>query len=67
MKYLHTMVRVADLNTSLAFYQNALGLKEIRRKEFEKGRFTLVYLAAPGDDDATSPTVLMTSMRHASD
>lgn len=52
MKYLHTMVRVRDLDASLRFYTAALGLREIRRIENEKGRFTLVFLAAPGDDDA---------------
>jgi lactoylglutathione lyase len=52
MKYLHTMVRVTDLDESLDFYCNKLGLRELRRKESEKGRFTLVFLAAPGDDDA---------------
>lgn len=52
MKYLHTMVRVTDLDESLDFYCNKLGLEEIRRKENESGRFTLVFLAAPGDEDA---------------
>ncbi|ANO52345.1 VOC family protein [Woeseia oceani] len=52
MKYLHTMVRVRDLDQSLDFYCNKLGLRELRRKENEQGRFTLVFLAAPGDDDA---------------
>ena len=52
MKYLHTMVRVTDLDASLDFYCNKLGLTELRRRESEKGRFTLVFLAAPGDDDA---------------
>jgi lactoylglutathione lyase len=52
MKYLHTMVRVKDLDASLNFYCNALGLKEVRRAENEKGRFTLVFLAAPGDENA---------------
>jgi lactoylglutathione lyase len=52
MKYLHTMVRVADLNASLKFYCVGLGLQELRRKESEKGRFTLVFLAAPGDETA---------------
>ena len=52
MKYLHTMVRVTDLDESLDFYCKHLGLEEIRRKEHEKGRFTLVFLAAPGDADA---------------
>lgn len=52
MKYLHTMVRVRDLDRSLAFYCGALGLHEVRRMEHEKGRFTLVFLAAPGDEGA---------------
>jgi lactoylglutathione lyase len=51
MKYLHTMVRVTDLEQSLDFYCNKLGLVEIQRYENEKGRFTLVFLAAPGDED----------------
>lgn len=51
MEYLHTMVRVSDLDKSLAFYCDALGLIEISRQENEKGRFTLVFLAAPGDAD----------------
>jgi lactoylglutathione lyase len=52
MKYLHTMVRVSDLQKSLDFYCGALGLREVRRSEHAQGRFTLVFLAAPGDDDA---------------
>ncbi len=52
MKYLHTMVRVSDIDESLDFYCNKLGLVELQRKESEKGRFTLVFLAAPGDEDA---------------
>ncbi len=52
MKYLHTMVRVTDLEASLRFYCDALGLREVSRKEFPQGRFTLVFLAAPGDDSA---------------
>ena len=52
MKYLHTMVRVRDLDASLRFYCDALGLHEVRRTEHEKGRFTLVFLAAPGNDEA---------------
>ena len=52
MKYLHTMVRVTDIDASLKFYCDALGLHELRRTEYPKGRFTLVFLAAPGDDDA---------------
>jgi lactoylglutathione lyase len=51
MKYLHTMVRVTDVDASLAFYA-ALGLKELRRYENEAGRFTLIFLAAPGDEEA---------------
>jgi lactoylglutathione lyase len=52
MKYLHTMVRVRDLDASLKFYCEALGLREVRRIENDKGRFTLVFLAAPGDEQA---------------
>jgi lactoylglutathione lyase len=52
MKYLHTMVRVADLDASLRFYRDGLGLKEVARKEVPQGRFTLVFLAAPGDESA---------------
>jgi len=52
MKYLHTMVRVTDLDKSLDFYCNKLGLKEVRRFDHEQGRFTLVFLAAEGDEDA---------------
>ncbi|MGD2133522.1 MAG: VOC family protein [Maricaulaceae bacterium] len=49
MRYLHTMVRVADLEASLRFYSEGLGLEEIRRVDNDKGRFTLVFLAAPED------------------
>jgi len=52
VKYLHTMVRVRDLDESLDFYCDKLGLAEVHRMESEKGRFTLVYLAAPGDVEA---------------
>lgn len=52
MKYLHTMVRVTDLNESLDFYCNKLGLVELHRYDNEGGRFTLVFLAAPGDAEA---------------
>lgn len=52
MKYLHTMVRVTDVEQSLDFYVNKLGLKELRRIENERGRFTLIFLAAPGDESA---------------
>ena len=52
MKYLHTMVRVTDLDASCRFYCDALGLREVRRIDNDKGRYTLVYLAAAGDEDA---------------
>jgi len=52
MKYLHTMVRVADVDASLDFYCKQLGLVELRRYDSEQGRFTLIFLAAPGDEDA---------------
>ncbi len=52
MKYLHTMVRVTDLDASIDFYCNKLGLEELRRVEVESGRYTLVFLAAPGDRNA---------------
>ena len=52
MKYLHTMVRVSNLEASLEFYCGALGLEELRRHEVDAGRFTLVFLAAPGDESA---------------
>ncbi|WP_027349437.1 VOC family protein [Halotalea alkalilenta] len=54
MQYLHTMVRVKDIDASLAFYCDLLGLEEVRRKENEKGRFTLVFLAAPSDLGSSS-------------
>jgi lactoylglutathione lyase len=52
VKYLHTMVRVTDIDASLRFYRDALGLKELSRKDNSQGRFTLVFLAAPGDESA---------------
>ncbi|MBL4740394.1 MAG: lactoylglutathione lyase [Sneathiella sp.] len=52
MKYLHTMVRVKDLEASLDFYCNKLGLKEIRRKDIEAGRFSLIFLAPEGQEEA---------------
>ena len=52
MRYLHTMVRVTNLDESLRFYCEGLGLREVRRTDNEKGRFTLVFLAAPGDESA---------------
>jgi len=64
MEYLHTMVRVTDLEKSLDFYCNQLGLVEVRRVDHEKGRFTLVFLAAPDDEDTARedrrPTVELT-------
>jgi lactoylglutathione lyase len=52
MKYLHTMVRVTDIDASLRFYCDGLGLKELRRSDNDKGRYTLVFLSAPGQEDA---------------
>ncbi len=52
MKYLHTMVRVTDLDASIAFYREALGLELVTRREVPAGRFTLAFLAAPGDPNA---------------
>lgn len=52
MKYLHTMVRVTDIDASLRFYCDGLGLREVRRNDYPQGRFTLVFLAAPGDESA---------------
>ncbi len=52
MKYLHTMVRVTDIERSLAFYRDALGLQVLSRRDNEAGRYTLVFLCAPGDDSA---------------
>lgn len=64
MRYLHTMVRVSDLDASLRFWCDLLGLKEMRRMENEKGRFTLVFLAAPKDAERSqaerSPEVELT-------
>lgn len=52
MKYLHTMVRVADLDKSLQFYCDHLGLKQLSRRDFKDARFSLIFLAAEGDEDA---------------
>jgi lactoylglutathione lyase len=52
MKYLHTMVRVGDLDASLDFYVNKLGLVQLDRRDFPQGRYSLVFLAAPGDEKA---------------
>ena len=64
MRYLHTMVRVSDVAASLDFFCGKLGLKEVRRVESEQGRFTLIFLAAPGDEqsgrDNRAPLVELT-------
>jgi lactoylglutathione lyase len=52
MKYLHTMVRVTDIDASLKFYRDALGLEVLSRRDHEGGRYTLVFLCAPGDNSA---------------
>ncbi len=52
MKYLHTMVRVTDMDASLRFYRDALGLEMLHRQDFPGGRYTLAFLAAPGDSSA---------------
>jgi lactoylglutathione lyase len=81
MKYLHTMLRITDIDQSLDFYCNKLGLKEVRRTDNEQGRYTLIFLAAEGDEaaqveltynwepaaatSATSPTGSRTSTRRA--
>jgi len=57
IEYLHTMVRVLDLEKSIAFYE-LLGLKERKRMESEKGRFTLVYLCPPGQEDGRADVEL---------
>jgi len=56
MRYLHTMVRVSDIDQSLDFYCNKLGMKEVRRTESEQGRFTLIFLAASEDEAAGRET-----------
>ena len=52
MKYLHTMVRVTDVDASLRFYRDALGLTLLSRRDYPQGRFSLLFLAAPGDEEA---------------
>ena len=52
MKYLHTMLRINDVEKSLDFFVNALGLKEVRRIDVEDGRFSLIFLAADGNEDS---------------
>ncbi len=54
MRYLHTMIRVADIDAALAFFGDGLGLEEMRRVENEKGRFTLIFLAAPHDGESAA-------------
>tara|TARA_B100000676_G_C18013591_1_gene808216 strand:+ start:1204 stop:1644 length:441 start_codon:yes stop_codon:yes gene_type:complete len=56
MEYLHTMVRIRDIDESLNFYCNLLGLIEVSRKDSEKGRYSLIFLAAPDDAEAASQT-----------
>ncbi len=56
MRYLHTMVRISDIDESLAFYCGALGMREMRRMDNDKGRFTLIFLAAPQDRRAAADT-----------
>jgi lactoylglutathione lyase len=64
MRYLHTMVRVADVNAALDFYCNKLGMSEVRRQENEQGRFTLIFLAADQDEksgrEASAPLLELT-------
>jgi lactoylglutathione lyase len=65
MEYLHTMVRISDIEASLDFWCNKLGLKEVRRSDSEQGRYTLIFLAAPGDEqqaksDARAPMLELT-------
>ena len=71
MRYLHTMVRVRDLDASLSFYCDKLGLKEVSRVDNPAGRFTLVFLCAPGDEgaarEARAPTVELTHNWDAED
>ena len=54
MRYLHTMIRISDVDASLDFFCNKLGLKEVRRHESEQGRYTLIFLAAPGDEQSAA-------------
>ncbi|MBP9088036.1 MAG: VOC family protein [Kofleriaceae bacterium] len=60
MRYLHTMIRVRDLPATLRFFCDGLGLTEIRRRNYETGRFTLVFLGVPGQDTGDSPQVELT-------
>jgi lactoylglutathione lyase len=60
MRYLHTMIRVRDLPATLRFFCEGLGLTEIRRRDYETGRFTLLFLGVPGQDTGDSPQVELT-------
>ena len=64
MRYLHTMVRISDIEKSLDFYCNKLGMREMRRMDSEQGRFTLIFLAAPEDRrraaEETAPLIELT-------
>ncbi len=60
MRYLHTMIRVRDLPATLRFFVDGLGLTEIRRSDYQTGRFTLVFLGVPGQDTGDSPQVELT-------
>lgn len=60
MRYLHTMLRVRDLDAALDFFVAKLGLREVRRRESAGGRFTLVFLRAPNDEAATAPEIELT-------
>jgi len=64
MRFLHTMVRVSDIEDSLAFYCGALGLKEVRRTENATGKFTLIFLAAPGDTEAADKHAPLVELTH---
>ena len=65
MKYLHTMVRVTDVEASLRFYRDGLGLEEVRRTDNEKGRYTLIFLAPPGPAGCAGGTHLSTGTRRS--
>jgi lactoylglutathione lyase len=65
MQYLHTMVRISDVEESLDFYCNKLGLKQVRRTDSEQGRYTLIFLSAPGDEQrAISDSAPLLELTH---
>jgi len=64
MKYLHTMIRISNIQESLKFFCDGLGLKETKRMENEKGRYTLIFLAAPNDNNAEYLSVKKTKLGH---